>query len=758
MIVKSLHINDFSGTKNRSVELAPGFNVIEGPNESGKTTLASFIKFIMYGFDDKAERVRHISWGSGSASGSMVVVGDDGKEYRIERTCTEAGRDRAVVVDLAAGSPCFEGRDPADVFLGVPSEIFCHTAFIGQAAGGDVDGEKVSRAIENILFSADEAVNTEKAAKKLDEARVMLYYKSHKGGRIYDLIHRRDDLRVRLENAKNSNIGLIELEGGVRETKEQLGKARENLVRATKRLEKADAANKYRGLSRLRELSENAERAGAEYEELCRNDSFDGFLPDASYVAELERCKRDEEAATAALIAAQDELDAHNARSGDLEAAQSFAEKLESLGGADEVSDRMERSVARQKGLKKFAITVFILAALFAGAAAAAYFIDLSGVKFLPEKPLPTLICGIAALIFTVCGITGVIVRSRSRMEINEMLCDLDVDSGVELEKRLLMLNFDETRIRLHNSQAQEYQERIADLVDRRSAVATRAEDLLGRWGKTDLTAAAEDAMRSVERRAELKTELDKYVMARDTLAAQLGVGDPAAALDALGFDPESDGDIAPEALDDLRREYDFYMKQTDALSEKLHGLEKQFAVVDATVESAGELAEKIAVTTDEINDLSRKHHALVMAYDELEAAAKDLRESVSPRLAESAGQIMSSLTSGKYDRLGVGHSLELAYDADAQTHGIEYMSAGTRDAAYLSLRFALIDLLYGDKTPPLIFDESFSRLDDSRYGCVLAVISEMADRGAQTLLFTSQTRDARMASEQVPDCRRIAL
>ena len=106
-------------------------------------------------------------------------------------------------------------------------------------------------------------------------------------------------------------------------------------------------------------------------------------------------------------------------------------------------------------------------------------------------------------------------------------------------------------------------------------------------------------------------------------------------------------------------------------------------------------------------------------------------------------------MTGGKYDTLGVGRSLQLAFERDEQSHGVEYMSAGTRDVAYLSLRFALIDLLYDGKKPPLIFDESFSRLDDERYRRVLGVISRMYDRGVQTLLFTSQTRDAEIAEEE---------
>ena len=70
---------------------------------------------------------------------------------------------------------------------GVPEEVFCRTAFVGQADGSFIDGQKIGQAIENILSSADESVNTKKAIKRLDDARVMLLYKNKKGGKIYEL-------------------------------------------------------------------------------------------------------------------------------------------------------------------------------------------------------------------------------------------------------------------------------------------------------------------------------------------------------------------------------------------------------------------------------------------------------------------------------------------------------------------------------------------------------------------------------------------
>lgn len=748
MIIKSLHITDFSGAKGRDVDFSRGFNIICGPNESGKTTVASFIKFILYGFSDKAERERYFSWGSASASGSMTVE-DNGGTYRIERECLGPGRDKVKIIDLETGAPCFVGADPADVFLGVPADLFCHTAFIGQAAGGDVDGEKVSAAIENILFTGDEATNTERAQKKLDDARVLLYHKSRKGGKIFDLTEEREALSIRLANSRRANESLVEREGGVRQTRTLLEVNRKKLSEAASGLEKLDLAAKRKSRLRLKELSDKVDAAEAEYRDRCRKDDYRGFIPDAAYAAEAEWAERDSERIDAALAEANEEYEAFMLRTEDVESVRAFNDRLNAAGGGEAVTDRLEKLHKRISRAKGFSIFSFFMTALCALFAVCAYFIEFpEPFAFLSNDLLPVLISGSAALVMLLIGVSCTVARSRARLEINETLCDLDTDSEEELENRLSTLNFDETRLRIHDSRATELENRIIALEEKKAKADEDAAEIAGKWGRLSICGVAAEAAESLEKRAALKNELDKFELARDTLAGQLGVTDIPAALAELNAEYDEDVELSPEAEDRLRHEYDFYKKQNESLTEKLHVLEKDLAVLNATVEPAYELSSRLMQLDSEIADLTRRHDALVLAHDALEQAALDLRGSVAPRLAASASGLIESMTGGKYNSLGVGNAMQLMFDRDSQSHGVEYMSAGTRDVAYLSLRFALIDLLYDGKNPPLIFDESFSRLDDGRYRGVLNVVSRMSMRGLQTLLFTSQTRDADIARE----------
>ena len=53
MYIKSMHITSFGPLKEKDITLTPGLNIFEGPNESGKSSVAMFIKFMLYGLSGR---------------------------------------------------------------------------------------------------------------------------------------------------------------------------------------------------------------------------------------------------------------------------------------------------------------------------------------------------------------------------------------------------------------------------------------------------------------------------------------------------------------------------------------------------------------------------------------------------------------------------------------------------------------------------------------------------------------------------------
>ena len=90
MIIESINIKSFGMITDMTLNFAEDINVIVGHNEAGKSTIAAFIKYMLYGFgndgsaDAPDERTRRINWENGTAQGSMTVRTGE-KRYMITR-------------------------------------------------------------------------------------------------------------------------------------------------------------------------------------------------------------------------------------------------------------------------------------------------------------------------------------------------------------------------------------------------------------------------------------------------------------------------------------------------------------------------------------------------------------------------------------------------------------------------------------------------------------------------------------------------
>jgi len=86
--------------------------------------------------------------------------------------------------------------------------------------------------------------------------------------------------------------------------------------------------------------------------------------------------------------------------------------------------------------------------------------------------------------------------------------------------------------------------------------------------------------------------------------------------------------------------------------------------------------------------------------------------------------------------------NLNLEVTENTMKRKLEQFSAGTKDAAYLCLRMALLDLLFEEEMPPLICDESFFRLDSRRLESLLKVFDALS-RKTQVFVFSCHEREA---------------
>ena len=184
-----------------------------------------------------------------------------------------------------------------------------------------------------------------------------------------------------------------------------------------------------------------------------------------------------------------------------------------------------------------------------------------------------------------------------------------------------------------------------------------------------------------------------------------------------------------------------------DKLSEEVEG---ELAMLKIRATDPGELYAKMQENDARIAALKKTHKASAMALAAIESASDNLREEISPRLGEYATALMGVMTDSRYEGLDVSEGLKVSFvTPDGEHRSVDFLSGGTRDLTYISLRMALIDMLYSEK-PPVAFDESFAHQDNQRAQSMMRAIRKLADEGQQSFIFTCREREAKLAKEAI--------
>lgn len=181
---------------------------------------------------------------------------------------------------------------------------------------------------------------------------------------------------------------------------------------------------------------------------------------------------------------------------------------------------------------------------------------------------------------------------------------------------------------------------------------------------------------------------------------------------------------------------------ETAMLERRLAGLQGRFSELGDPMVLKTELQARRA----RLEELQGQYDALELAINALRSANGELQLRFSPALSRRAGEIMSALTGRRYDRVLFDRQLEARarLSGDAADHESAFLSAGTVDQLYLSLRIAVCELTVPEEGAcPLVLDDALVNFDDERMERAVALLADIA-RSRQVILFTCHDRESR--------------
>ena len=765
MKIETLYISDFGKIHNRKIDLDKGLNIIFGENESGKSTLCAFIKFIFYGLYGKTgEKLHYISWQSSSASG-YAVVSDENKRYRIEREaiCVSSAdgktslREKCLITDLLTGAAVFQGKNAGEIFFGVPADVFESTVFVGQLEDSRIGGRSLAEATENILFSGDESINTQKAMKKLDDARVFLLHKNRHGGKIAELTARKEELEAQLEEAKKASGDVISLEWMCRSLGGKVEKEKQRLADCDQKLELFEKYSLRRLYLKRRAEDKHKKELEDECEKISLADGFGGKkVYEDEYIASLEALTRSIDSASARYEAAK----AEKAKSAGK--MKEFNEKMEifrKFGKKTEKRDAVVKGIISSRNSAKKLGTASLICFPLGIALIICAVLCLTAV--LPE---------ILMIPFAVAGGVGVLAALmtfllKSGKKSNMLrLCglfgcksykDFDALYRAAVKEEPMLEYIESEKIKAEKAEADA--ENALTLAKEHSAkVLAEAGFEVGENIRDSISAAIEICRAEKEKLGKVLLLLSEQEKKLDDIDDRLRAYDDDFLRSAISAEYD-EAQIAAMDIKNIKKNRDFLQGSITAMNEKFTESEKKLAVLSATSVSPDEISEELTGVSREIDVLTEKFNAYVLALESLEKAGENLRSGVSPKIAKTASGLMSKFSLGKYRTVGVDEEFLMTYTDGASTHSADALSAGTSDLMYISLRLALIDILYETNIPPMIFDESFSRIDSTRLSSALSLLNEICKSGVQGLIFTCHGREE-AAMREIGGCNVIYL
>ena len=758
MKIIEINIIQFGKFKDRTFTLEHGFNIVRGDNESGKSTLLGFIKFALYGVGRKnpnvtvGDRERALSWNVGIAAGSLTVEDVDGKRYRIERNGREGARgafsDKVKIIDLENGTDIYSGEAPGELFLGINAQAYDSMCNIKQLEAVAVGGDAVKGVIDDLLSSGDESASVQGAIKMLDTERRRLLHTNGKGGAVYES-------EAILERLKNEHRNAIVFENECIKNLDELDNVELSLKKARAEFDVAQnmcdvhddvlRLERFEELARLKQTQIELERESLT---LDSGADFDVKIADYETAARLEAraeaLKKSQDALEVArtdMSALQDKLDGIK-----IENKEGFSRVIEEHSTPDRAI-----SYLQTKKKKRNDASLWLMICGIACAALLAFAVALVAAM---NNVSGAATVGFGAIVFGAFALSSYKKYGKAKAEIEgfiallgEGFCPKNENKIREAlesfcknvdKKRAIESEMNSTRVRLEMSNE-----------------SHRGELELSRALAKEVNINCDD-MALCEEFTRLSQKMRTYLPERAKLDGR--INETRSVINALSTElarfnekdiraritPEIIEKISKVSFEKLKNERDAALYKSNQIQQYKAGIERNLAASEKRRSSA-DIFPEIEEQERKVDELKLRFDAVKLAMETIDESSRTLKRDFTPRIRENAQKNLATVTAGKYKELFVDEDMGLSVFAEGATRPIDSLSKGSLDAAYFSVRLALLQTLLADKNPPLYMDEMLSQLDDGRAENVLRTIAQYSET-SQCVLFTCQKRDVELA------------
>ena len=201
----------FGKLEHETLTLQPGLNIIEAPNEWGKSTWCAFLAAMLYGMDTRAKTTKtaladkehYLPW-SGSPMSGRIDLHWNGRDITIERRTKgriPLGDFKAYETQSGLAVPELTAANCGEKLLGIERNVFLRSSFIRHSDMPVTADDTLRARLNALVTTGDESGDGEKLAKELKELKNRVRY--NRTGLLPQAEAQRDQLSAKLRELEN---------------------------------------------------------------------------------------------------------------------------------------------------------------------------------------------------------------------------------------------------------------------------------------------------------------------------------------------------------------------------------------------------------------------------------------------------------------------------------------------------------------------------------------------------------------------------
>ena len=696
----------FGKLSQQTLTLKKGMNIIEAPNEWGKSTWCAFLMAMLYGIDTAsrtktgflADKEHYAPWSGAPMSGSMDILWN-GQEITLQRQSkgrTPFGEVKAFETHTGIPVPELCVAMPGQVLLGVERSVYARAGFLRLSEMPVTEDDSLRRRLNELVTTGDESGASDALAQKLKDLKNKCRF--NKKGLLPEAENKLADIDQKLSQLQGlqHQISTIREQQTALAEQEKLLQNHQHTLRYNEHLQYAQK------LTAAQMNRDSAKLSLMQAEKDCEN------LPSQNMIRQN----------LTQLQQLRDTRDALHTKSQLLPPLPQMPEAPAVFRGTkpEQAVSEAKKDAETFRQLKtggKFNILVIIGGIL---AAATVVLMALSQVV-------------IGACLLAGSLVAFALALGKNRKKQQQLTSLLEKYHGISPE------NWEQEAL----SYAQSQQSYGNDLTNRQQLLAELNRQL---DENTQAIAAITGGLSLSEYEEHCRNQLLSYSTLQEKQRILQQTEDVLLALSGAGEQVQP-----PLFADNLTlspADTEKALTQTAAEKQLLH---QRFGQCQGQMDTLGQeatlLKERQQVLT-RITQLEQYYSALTLAQETLQQATQELQRRFAPRISQRAQSLFARLTGQRYQRLSLCQDLSVEAGAEGETtlRGTLWRSDGTVDQLYLALRLAVAEEL----TPhaPIVLDDTLVRFDDARLSAALQILQEESAQ-KQVILFTCQSREAQL-------------